>query len=145
ERAATQPCRELCGESLKEIGLVCIDDIFAPTNAVAPQAIFAPTNANASPQTYSPDPIPCDVQAATFLNDFASACENADATPPSCQPPPFPDLKMWQDKCGGVHIPFVWKGILATSGRRLVSGLSGVGRKKPPKDPRIWVPGREFL
>src|SRR5262249_52379740 len=38
ERAATQPCRELCGESLKEIGLVCIDDIFAPTNAVAPQA-----------------------------------------------------------------------------------------------------------
>jgi hypothetical protein len=86
----------------------------------------------------------------TAANDFAKSCENEDATPPQCdQSHPKRSLKLWQDRCGGVHVPFNWKAIRTLPDgsklRREVRGRTGVGRKKSAEDPAVWIPGREFL
>jgi hypothetical protein len=139
ERAATRPCRETCGKLLKESGLVCVDDIFARG-----------IGADGQP-TYSSDPIPCTVQKPEGFprNDYAKMCEDDVPFPdlPPCKPAtPLPALVMWEDECGGVHVPFDWRDIHGGGTvKRLVRGRTGVGRHKPTDDPPIWVPGREFL
>jgi hypothetical protein len=137
---ANRPCRETCKTLLEAGGVACIDDIFALSPGSGGQPMYAL------------DSVPCNVQLPNSLqaNNFAKACENEDSTLPACQPPgTLPDLKMWQDRCGGVHIPFTWVDIRTQSGgvtiNRGVKGRSGVGREKPAENPRIWVPWREFL
>jgi hypothetical protein len=137
--AADEPCRQACGALVETGVLACIDEIFA-----APTATFGPA-------TYSPDPVPCNVQMPTGIqpNDFSKACENSDSTLPMCQiTGGLPPLKMWQDTCGGIHVPMDWHDIRNQSGTpfvRAVRGRSGIGRSNPADNPRIWVPGREFL
>ena len=135
QTAADQSCSQLCAQFTQGQLAVCIDEIFAASAA------------RNGPPTYSSDPIPCAVQMPTGLDpiDFAEECENEDATPPLCRTNAVRSIKLWQDECGGVHIPFDWKGILPASRKREVSGRSGVGREKSDKDPAVWIPGREFL
>ena len=62
-----------------------------------------------------------------------------------------PLLKVWQDECGGVHVPFDWTGIRPSSNgmqgqpTRWVYGRSGVGGKKRDENPAVRIPGREFV
>lgn len=135
-RAADQSCSQMCAQSAKGSLEICIDEIYALTG-----------------KRYESDPIPCHVEipsSLTAANDFAKSCENEDATPPQCsQSHPARSLKLWQDTCGGVHVPFDWKAIRTLSNgtkiKREVRGRTGVGRRKSDDDPAVWIPGREFL
>jgi hypothetical protein len=139
--AATQSCSQMCPQLAKDHAATCIDNIYALSTSSSGQA------------QYSPDPVPCNVQMPTTLqvNDFSKACEDLDSTTvPTCQAStPLPALILWQDTCGGVHIPFDWTAIRTlpngTKETRWLFGQSGVGRKKSDQDPSFWVPGREFV
>jgi hypothetical protein len=134
--AAARSCSQMCGEPAGM--LACIDDIYA---SIGP----------AGQPKYAPDPVPCTVQIppGVGLNDFSKGCEHDTGTPP-CPGGGLPQLKFWQDKCGGVHVPFDWKGIRpdpdpdGTIKPRWARGRTGVGREASDKDPSVWIPGREF-
>ena len=112
QRAATQPCRDSCADLIKTGGQVCIDDIY-----------FAATIDADGKATWAQDPVPCTEQYPNVpTNDFAKACDDeSTATSPKCDQK-FPDLTMWQDPCGGVHIPFIWTGIRPAPKTRVVRG-----------------------
>jgi hypothetical protein len=137
--ASQQGCAKACGQLAQSGVGVCADSIFALT--------LGPGGESA----YQVDPIPCAVGMSITPNDFKKQCETdtgIDPTLPSCDVQPQ-KLAAWADGCGGVHIPFSWTGIRGGSGptgvNRKVAGRSGTGRKKAPDNPRVWLPGREFV
>jgi hypothetical protein len=141
--AADEPCSELCGRAVEGHLAVCIDKIFAASGTADGRPV------------YSSDPIACDVQKPPLMkkNDFARACENDnDTSEPRCKThDPVSLLKLWQDECGGVHVPFDWTGIRPPSNGmqgprpRWVYGRTGVGGKKRDENPPVRIPGREFV
>ncbi len=103
-------------------------------------------------KVFTDDPVPCRVGLAVGpALDVSTACESDE--PPGPQHPncpttgtDLPDISMWLDKCGGVHVPLVWKDIRPNGINPRVLGRTAIGRgKKPHSDPPVRLPGREFV
>jgi hypothetical protein len=139
---AADGCAAQCS-ALGETGaLACIDQFFA---IVAGGTVVS-------------DPIPCAVTIPPLFkkNDFMERCENPSSPDPdlaACEDK-RKILKLWDDQCGGVHIPFDWARIRKdnstnppTDITRWVAGRSATSRMQKGNlaGERIWIPGREFI
>ena len=105
------------------------------------------------------DKIACEVTVPPDItkNVFKKQCENLVPPPAGLAPcddnDPISPLQLWEDSCGGIHIPFDWTGIRKTASTpstditRWVAGRSATSRTEAgnPDSSRIWIPGREFL
>ena len=137
----TDGCAKHCGELANSDALGCLGMAYA----------ILPSD------TVVSDPITCDVSIippGVSKNVFKEKCE--DSSPPATDLESCDDdrteLQLWEDSCGGVHIPFDWDAIRKntttnTDVTRVVAGRSATARAEKGKlaDSRIWVPGREFL
>jgi len=143
ESALLKPCHDICGAPSDAQTLVCIDDLYA--SSTSKLGIL----------TYTKDPVPCAVGLTINVPtlDVSTACETDITGPPrpNCPlgTPELPDVPVWQDKCGGVHVPLSWKEVRPTvDGEQInprIYGRSAIGRAKPAKDAPIRLPGREFI
>jgi hypothetical protein len=139
---ATDSCAAHCGALAENGTLACVDRFYA----------IAPGNIAVL------DPVPCAVTIPDDFtrNDFQDKCEDlppADPDLAKCADD-HTDLQLWEDQCGGVHIPFDWreirKDISTTPPKditRVVAGRSATSRTEKGKlsSKRIWIPGREFI
>jgi hypothetical protein len=102
------------------------------------------------------DEIPCEITIPKGVqkNVFKELCEDKAQLPADlaqCKNDPTDDLQLWEDSCGGIHIPFDWTEIRkedGTSITRKVAGRTATSRVRvgyPDHEKRIWIPGPEFL
>ena len=94
--------------------------------------------------------VPASVVNVPKKNDFQKNCFGPDPGNglEACEEEPT-RLDFTEDKEGNVYIPFDFADLIDDGSggtiTRIVSGLTATGRQKKREDPRIRIPGREFV
>ena len=164
-KIAVGGCAGNCEELVNYDARACIDHFYAVLehgvviHDQIPCEVIIPGCSSSDPACANPTIMQNDFHALCddLPNQPADLAQCADASPT----PPDAALDLWEDSCGGVHIPFDWSKIRKdnsttppTDITRVVAGRSATARttkgsdkhsSNKKEDERTWIPGREFM